>query len=56
MDDHLQEVNTSVWIYAMENESKATPRFYSRTFELLADWILATNLYMSRCNITSEKL
>ena len=53
-NDHMQEVNTQVWVYSMEKESKATSRFYSYTFELLANRVLATHLKMSRRQITSE--
>ena len=27
--DHLQPINSSVWIYAMANESKGKPRFFT---------------------------
>ena len=52
--DNLQPINNiSIWTYAMEKESKATPRFYPYSFQLQAEQLLNT-LGIERCNITAE--
>jgi hypothetical protein len=54
VEDHLQEVNASIWVYAMEKESVAKPRFYPHAFEYQANAILATRFDMERCDITAD--
>ena len=54
VDDHLQPVDASLWIYAMSEESISAPRFYFYSFEFRANQLLAQHLKMKRCDITAE--
>lgn len=47
-------INSSVWIYGMNKESKSPPRFYPYSFELRAKHLLSQSLGIEQHNITAE--
>ena len=54
VNDHLQPINSSVWIYAMANESKGKLKFFPYTFEFQANRILDGQFGITRSDITAE--
>ena len=47
-------INSSVWIYGMNKESKSPPRFYPYSFELRAKHLLSQSLGIEQHNITAK--
>jgi hypothetical protein len=52
--DHIQDVDHTIWMYAMEKESRAIPKFYPSRFKLQADDLLQFCLNMKQSDINVE--
>ena len=54
VEDHLQLVDTNIWVYGMRNESARIPRFYPQIFEITANRLLSRCLHIQRDDITAH--